>query len=61
MSDFYRAAMPNLSDEQLLALVQDCEARVGSHVMGGNPDENYIEKQRAIVSLVQDEFARRGI
>lgn len=59
MNDFFASSIPNLTDDQLTALVQDCESRIGSHVAGGDPNEQYVEHQKMIIGLVQDELERR--
>lgn len=59
MNNLIASSIPNLSDDLLIDLVKDCEARIGSHVAGGDPNEAYVEQQREIISLVQEEFAKR--
>lgn len=44
--------MRNLTSDQLLAVIEDCERRVGSHVIQSEvPCEQYIAEQRAIARL----------
>ena len=41
-----------LTSDQLLAVIEDCERRVGSHVIQSEvPCEQYIAEQRAIARL----------
>lgn len=51
--------IPHLYDFQLTALALDCEHRIGSHVAGGEPNEHYVESQRAILLAIQEEMAKR--
>ena len=60
MNDFFINSIPKLTDDQLMALVKDCESRIGSHVAGGDPNEQYVEHQKMIIGLVQEEFSNRG-
>ena len=60
MNDSWRSGIPQLSTQSLIALAQDAEKRIGSHAAGGDPDEGYLEKQRYLLSLIQDEIGRRG-
>ena len=50
----------SLSEEGLMLLVADVNHRIGSHVAGGDPVEKYMQQQRYILDLVQEEFRRRG-
>lgn len=58
--DTLAQAIPNLSIVQLHALAMDAEQRIGSHVAGGMPVEEYVERQRRILTLVQDEIVKRN-
>lgn len=49
----------SLSEEGLMLLVEDVERRIGSHVAGGDPVEEYVQHQLYILDLVQEEFRRR--
>ena len=59
MNDYWKSSIPNLSTESLIILVHDAESRIGSHVAGGDPVDEYVEKQRYLLSLIQDELSRR--
>jgi hypothetical protein len=59
MIDYWKSSLPNLSTTSLIDLVRDAEARIGSHVAGGNPVTEYVEKQQALLELIQDELGRR--
>ncbi|MCM3618715.1 hypothetical protein M3936_14080 [Sutcliffiella horikoshii] len=56
MSNFVATSIKNLSSEGLYLLAKDAEQRIGSHVAGGITDENYVNQQRNILQLVQDEL-----
>lgn len=43
----------------LLDLVRDAELRIGSHVAGGNQVDDYVERQRTLISIVQEELQKR--
>lgn len=60
MSNYIINNLNNLSNEDLIYIVKDCESRIGSHVAGGMVNEEYVNSQREIISAVQDEFLRRG-
>lgn len=51
--------LKNLSVNQLSNLARDAEYRIGSHSAGGNPVDAYIEKQKTLLSLIQDELSNR--
>ena len=51
--------LKKLSIDQLNELSRDAEYRIGSHSAGGNPVDAYIEKQRTLLSLIQDELSNR--
>lgn len=59
MTDLIAHKIPNLPTEMLLRLAEDAHYRIGSHVAGGMPVDAYVEKQRKILSLIQDELANR--
>lgn len=44
----------------LHALAKDAEYRIGSHVAGGLPVDEYVEKQRHLLTLIQNELERRS-
>ena len=49
----------SLQTEGLLHLIEDAERRIGSHVAGGDPVESYMQHQRYILDLAQEELKRR--
>ncbi|MDQ0176016.1 hypothetical protein [Bacillus chungangensis] len=54
------SGIKNLSTEGLLLVVEDANARLGSHIgMSDEPVSAYIEKQKRIIGLVQEELERR--
>lgn len=59
MSNFTKAALRQLSYGGLLELAKDAQYRIGSHIAGGYPVEEYIEKQRNLLDEIQNEFIRR--
>jgi hypothetical protein len=59
MLDYWKASLPQLSYLDLLNLVKDAEARIGSHVAGGNVIDEYVQRQQAILELIQEELGRR--
>lgn len=59
MIDYWKDAIPNIPVEGLISLARDAEARIGSHVAGGNPVNEYVQRQQALLELVQDELLRR--
>ncbi|KIL80711.1 hypothetical protein [Bacillus badius] len=40
--------------------MEDVERPIGSHVAGGDPVEEYVDHQKYILDLVQQELERRG-
>jgi hypothetical protein len=52
--------IPNLSTTSLISLAKDAEARIGSHVAGGDPVPEYVEKQQKILTLIQTELSKRS-
>jgi hypothetical protein len=60
MIDYWKASLPNLSTTSLIDLVRDAEARIGSHVAGGNPVNEYVEKQQVLLELIRDELLNRS-
>jgi hypothetical protein len=59
MLDYWKSALPKLSDFDLYNLAKDAESRIGSHVAGGNALDEYVQRQQALLELIQDEFERR--
>lgn len=60
MTSFWESSISNISDQGLMDLAKDAEMRIGSHVAGGNPVSSYVEKQQYLLSLIQNELAKRG-
>ncbi|MGE8207831.1 hypothetical protein ACQKP0_25530 [Heyndrickxia sp. NPDC080065] len=48
-----------LSEDGMFLLYKDVINRIGSHMVGGNPDSQYIMQQESILNLIQDELMRR--
>jgi hypothetical protein len=48
-----------MSEDALFIMYKDAESRIGSHVAGGNVVESYIEKQRTLITAIQEELLRR--
>ncbi|USK85709.1 hypothetical protein [Peribacillus asahii] len=59
MIDLLAQRIAALSDYQLYETVKDVEWRIGSHVAGGNPIDEYVDRQRKIIGLIQDELMKR--
>lgn len=59
MGFLIESQIKSLSEEGLMLLVADVERRIGSHVAGGDPVEEYVQQQRYILDLVQKELDRR--
>ncbi|SDM18202.1 hypothetical protein [Bacillus sp. OK048] len=59
MLDYWKASLPQLSYADLITLVEDAERRIGSHVAGGNEINEYVQRQQALLELIQDELLRR--
>jgi hypothetical protein len=59
MLDYWKDCLPHLSDTDLHVLVIDAERRIGSHVAGGNPIDEYVQRQQALLELIQEELLRR--
>jgi hypothetical protein len=59
MLDYWKSSLPQLSDLQLYNLAKDAEARIGSYVAGGNSIDDYVQRQQALLELIQDEILRR--
>jgi hypothetical protein len=58
MLEYWKSSIPSLSDSQLYNLAKDTAARIGWHVAGG-PHDEYVQKQQALLELIQDELLRR--
>lgn len=59
MLEYWKSQIPSLSDKQLHIFARDAEQRIGSHVAGGNPIDEYVQKQQAFLELIQEELLRR--
>lgn len=59
MLDYWKACLPHLADTDLVNLVHDTERRIGSHIAGGNQIDEYVQRQQALLELIQDELLRR--
>lgn len=53
-------SIKNLSEDGLFLLYQDATNRIGSHVAGGNVVDSYVEKQRALITAIEEELNRRN-
>jgi hypothetical protein len=42
-----------------MQLALDAEHRIGSHVVGGNQIDEYVERQQALLTLIQEELVKR--
>lgn len=60
MNEFIRNSLKTLSDSGLYLVYQDAMNRIGSHYPGGNPDFEYLKKQEAIISAIQEELENRN-
>ena len=49
-----------LLGKDLLLLVAGVERRIGSHIVGGDPVEEYVQQQRYILDLVHKELKKRN-
>lgn len=56
---YWKSRIIDLSTVGLVALAKDAEMRIGSHVSGGNPVPEYVEKQQALLEIIQDELVSR--
>jgi hypothetical protein len=55
----WQSQIPLLSTTSLMQLALDAEHRIGSHVAGGDPNRDYVERQQALLTLIQDELVKR--
>jgi hypothetical protein len=55
----WQSQIPQLSTSSLMQLALDAEHRIGSHVAGGDPNSEYVERQQALLTLIQDELVKR--
>lgn len=59
MNDYWKQAIPQLDDESLMDIAIDAYERIQSHSAGGNPTAEYVEQQRYLIGLVEEELGRR--
>ncbi|MFD0825821.1 hypothetical protein ACT8ZR_09095 [Neobacillus sp. M.A.Huq-85] len=57
---YWKSSIPNISTDGLRILAEDTFQRIGSHVSGGNPVTEYIERQQALLELIQEELISRS-
>jgi hypothetical protein len=55
----WQSQIPLLSTTSLMQLALDAEHRIGSHVAGGDPNSDYVERQQALLTLIKKELAKR--
>lgn len=60
MNEFWATQVKHLPYSSLHDLVQDAERRIGSHVAGGNINQDYIDKQESLMLIAQEEIIRRS-
>jgi hypothetical protein len=56
----WQSQIPQLSTQGLVLLAKDAEHRIGSHVAGGDPVPEYVERQQSLLTLIQDELVKRS-
>lgn len=55
-----KSGFRSLSTETLISIVEDAQARIGSHIgMSEYHIQAYVDEQRAIIESVQNELERR--
>ncbi|MGE6260890.1 hypothetical protein ACQKCU_23940 [Heyndrickxia sporothermodurans] len=59
MTALLEQQIKSLSIEGIYLLYQDVTNRIGSHVVGGNPNPQYVKQQEDILNLIQEELVRR--
>ncbi|NYV67253.1 hypothetical protein HYI36_18440 [Bacillus sp. Gen3] len=59
MNSLIENQIRTISIEGLYLLYKDATNRIGTHYVGGYPDQNYIAKQESIISAVQEELKFR--
>jgi hypothetical protein len=55
----WQSRIPQLSTYSLIQLAKDAEYRIGSHVAGGDPVPEYVERQQSLLTLIQEELVKR--
>jgi hypothetical protein len=56
----WQSQIPQLSTPSLIQLAKDAEHRIGSHVAGGDPVPEYVEKQQTLLTLIKEELSKRS-
>jgi hypothetical protein len=56
----WQRSIPNISNEGLISLAKDAEYRIGSHVAGGNPVDEYVKRQQDLLTAIQEELNKRN-
>jgi hypothetical protein len=59
MLEYWKNCIPTMSTEALFFLATDAEMRIGSHVAGCNPLTEYVQRQIALLELLQVELEKR--
>ncbi|GIN37821.1 hypothetical protein [Heyndrickxia oleronia] len=59
MNSLIENQIKTISIEGLYLVYKDATNRIGTHYAGGYPDQNYLAKQEAIISAVQEELKIR--
>lgn len=59
MNETKESSIRSLNEDGLILLYHYVVNWIGSHVIGGSPDVNYIKNQEAIINVVQDELLKR--
>lgn len=59
MLDYWKSCLRHLSDTDLHALAIEAERRIGSHIAGSNAIDEYVQRQQALLELIQDELLMR--
>jgi hypothetical protein len=57
--NFWKSSVKRISDSGLYSLAKDAETRIGSYVAGGNLIDEYVKKQQALLTIIQEELASR--
>jgi hypothetical protein len=53
--------LKGISDEGLRDLARDTFYRIGTHAAGEYPSDSYLEQQRSIIAMIQEELSRRSV
>ncbi len=57
--NYWKSVIPKLPIKDLLFLAKDLKHRIRSHTSGGHPVQPYVEKQQALLEIVQEELMER--